>query len=332
MRPRSASWTASWSAGRAAGAQAAPADDHRRRVAAVVVVVVGGRRSSLVTGQRLRTTPTAAAATPTPDDVADGRRAATPAAVRTALPAADARRRPRPRTASYPAAGAASKPVNPPQAGKVPTEPAHGQRQHGPPTRATSACTLDNAKSPVHGQQLRQPGPAGLLRRHHLPPAHHRAEPAGAAVRRPDRHGHRRPRLPVRRRVPDRPVPPDDPTLGQPVDLPARHARDGQRRPGHQRQPVLPGLRRLAAAAAVHGVRHDRRRPAWQTLDKIAAGAASTAAARTVQPQSPATTREARSQLGLTDLRHGDRRRAAAYAALRSPGRRRRRPRRCAPR
>ena len=59
-----------------------------------------------------------------------------------------------------------------------------------------------------------------------------------AAVRRPDRHRHRRPELHVRpRRSPSR------------DDLPARHHRDGQHRPaGLDRQPVLPRLRRHASS------------------------------------------------------------------------------------
>ena len=64
--------------------------------------------------------------------------------------------------------------------------PGAGQRQHvhRPGQHRHPARQRQGA---VHRQQLRQPGPAGLLQRHHLPPADHEPGPVGAAVRRPDR-------------------------------------------------------------------------------------------------------------------------------------------------
>ena len=84
--------------------------------------------------------------------------------------------------------------------------PGAGQRQHvdRPGQHRPAARQRQGA---VHRQQLRQPGPAGLLQRHPLPPADHQRGPCGAAVRRPDRSRQRWPGLRVRQRVPDRPVP-----------------------------------------------------------------------------------------------------------------------------
>ena len=53
-------------------------------------------------------------------------------------------------------------------------------------------------RGPHARDQLHLPDEAGLLRRPHLPPRHHQLHGPG---RRPARHRHRRPRLPVRRRV-----------------------------------------------------------------------------------------------------------------------------------
>ena len=82
--------------------------------------------------------------------------------------------------------------------------------------------------------ELRQPGARRLLRRHDLPPRDPRLHGPG---RRPDRHRLRRPGLPVPRRVLARRR---HDGAGRPVD--------GQRRPGHERQPVLPHLRADAAS------------------------------------------------------------------------------------
>ena len=62
----------------------------------------------------------------------------------------------------------------------------HRPGQHRHPARQRQGA--------VHGQQLRQPGPAGLLQRHPVPPADHQPRPFGAAVRRSDRVRQRRTR------------------------------------------------------------------------------------------------------------------------------------------
>ena len=90
---------------------------------------------------------------------------------------------------------------NPMQENRWPTDPARPRarstrRRSTPPssrpTRATSwsSCTPTSAED---GQQLRLPGARRLLRRDDLPPRDPRLHGAG---RRPDRHRHRRPRLP----------------------------------------------------------------------------------------------------------------------------------------
>ena len=87
-----------------------------------------------------------------------------------------------------------------------------------------------------------------LLRRRHHPPDHQRLRVPGW---RPDRHRPRRPRLPVRGRA----------AQARPVR--DRLGRDGQRRPEHQRQPVLPDLRARAAPAC---------RPQYSLFGKIVKG------------------------------------------------------------
>ena len=170
-------------------------------------------------------------------------------------------------TASTRPAEPASKQVNPPRTGKVPTDPAQVSASMAT-NQGNIGLQLDNAQVAVHGQQLRQPGPAGLLQRHAVPPVDH--HPAGgAAVRRPDRRGHRRPGLRVRQRIPDQPVPARRSGAAAAGGLPARHAGDGQRRSRHQRQPVLPGVRdsQLPPNYTVFGTIDET---GLATLDKIA--------------------------------------------------------------
>ena len=144
-----------------------------------------------------------------------------------------------------------------------------GQRQHGHQS-GPHRPAAGQQRITLHGQQFRQPGAAEVLQRHQMPPADHRAGLVGAAVRRPERRRHRRPGLPVRQRIPDRPVPARRPGAAR-SRCSTRAARWRWPTPGteHQRQPVLPGLPGFAAAAELHRVRHD---PAdgLATLDKIA--------------------------------------------------------------
>ena len=61
-----------------------------------------------------------------------------------------------------------------------PTRPLRGQRSR--PASATSPSTLDAARRPGHGEQLRRPGRVPLLRRHHLPPGDPRLRGRRAAT------------------------------------------------------------------------------------------------------------------------------------------------------
>ncbi len=131
----------------------------------------------------------------------------------------------------YPAAtGAASKPNKPPRTGKVPDRPGADQRQHvDQPGQHRPAARQRQVA--VHGQQLRQPGPAGLLQRHPVPPADH--QPRGcrccsAATRRARAAAD--PGYQFANEYPTNQFQPDDPQAAEAGDVSARHAGDGQRR------------------------------------------------------------------------------------------------------
>mmetsp|Transcript_10806 Transcript_10806/g.29452 ORF Transcript_10806/g.29452 Transcript_10806/m.29452 type:complete len:227 (+) Transcript_10806:187-867(+) len=95
---------------------------------------------------------------------------------------------------------------------------------------------------PLHGREGHGPlGQAALLQGLHLPPRHHGLHVPGRRLHARQRHGRRvHLRREVRRR--ELPAPPHGP----------RRALDGQRRPGHERLPVLPlhGQDRLARRQA----------------------------------------------------------------------------------
>ena len=153
---------------------------------------LGGRRRGRAPGRRGAVPRSAAAATPPPPRLPPTPRTPPrpppqPAASRPRSPAAPTR-------PTAPGRGSLQHPAAPAEgvsnrqgtvsAGRWPRRDRWADRPHPGPRRGA-----------VHGQQLRQPRRAGLLRRHGLPPPHHRRRPQGAAVRRPDRHGHRRPGL-----------------------------------------------------------------------------------------------------------------------------------------
>ena len=196
------------------------------------------------------------------------------------------------------------KAATPPRSGKVSTEPPQiGARISHQPGRHRRAAR--QRRVPLHREQFRQPGAAGVFRQHPMPPVDRHRRDVRAAVRRPQQRRHRRPRLSVRQRIPHRSVPARRPRCPQPVHLSARHAGDGsfrgQRRTQHQRQPILHGLPRLAASAGVHGVRHGRRRRPGdrrQGRRRPASPAAATTASRS--PRSPSR------RCGWTKLRRAD--------------------------
>ena len=141
-----------------------------------------------------------------------------------------------------------------------------------------------------------------LLRPHQVPPAHHRRH-LRAAVRRPDRHRHRRPGLHV----------PDENLKDEPR-RPTRRARVAMANtgPGTRRQPVLPGLQ--GHPAARRATRRSARSSAgMDVLKKIAAAGESTGARQTARQ------RDRRSQQGdrhaNPDLRTAPRPSSAISAA-----------------
>jgi peptidyl-prolyl cis-trans isomerase B (cyclophilin B) len=75
----------------------------------------------------------------------------------------------------------ASKSVKPPQNGRTATDPSPHPRDHhhqSGPRRAGVGQRQDT----VHGQQLHEPGQAGVLRQHHMPPVDHLDRTWRAAV------------------------------------------------------------------------------------------------------------------------------------------------------
>ncbi|CAA9210902.1 MAG: Peptidyl-prolyl cis-trans isomerase, partial [uncultured Acidimicrobiales bacterium] len=105
-----------------------------------------------------------------------------------------------------------------------------------------------------HGEQLRHVGPLPLLRRRHLPPDHQGVHVPG---RRPGGLRPGRSRLQVRRRAPG------------PRPLRGRLPGDGQRRPEHERQPVLHRLGAFGrrSPAAVLAVRQGGEGPRGRRRD-----------------------------------------------------------------
>ncbi len=76
----------------------------------------------------------------------------------------------------------ASKPVTPPQTGRISTTP-RDRRRHDRHQRRRHRTTARQRQGAVHGEQLHQPRQAALLRRHAVPPADHVGRTRGAAVR-----------------------------------------------------------------------------------------------------------------------------------------------------
>ena len=113
---------------------------------------------------------------------------------------------------------------------------------HAPETVANFAGLADGHQGVRRRQRPQRP----VLRRPHVPPGHPRLHDPG---RLPARHRHRRPRLHLQGRAP--------PRAGLRQALPAR---DGQRRPRHQRLAVLHHRRRdPVAELQAHDLRRGRR-------------------------------------------------------------------------
>ena len=174
----------------------------------------------------------------------------------------------------------ASKPNKPPRSGRVPTDPAQVSASLST-NRGNIGLQLDNGKAPCTVNSfasLAQQGYFDGTTCHRLT-----TTPLLGVLQcgDPIGHGDRRTRLPVRQRVPHQPVPARRSGAEDAGDVSARHAGDGQRGLGNQRQPVLPRLRRLDAAADLHRVRHASTPPAsprWTRSPLRGSSAAATTA------------------------------------------------------
>ena len=163
--------------------------------------------------------------------------------------------------------------------------PAADQRQHDhqPGQHRPAAGQRQGA---LHGQQLRQPGAAGLLQRHPVPPADHVAGLAVLQCGDPTGTGHRRPRLRVRQRIPDQPVPARQPGAAAAGGLPARHAGDGQRRAPAPTAASSSSSTRIRSCRRTTPPSAPSTRRAWPRWTR-SPRQASTAAARDGKPKLP---------------------------------------------
>ena len=152
----------------------------------------------------------------------------------------------------------ASKQVNPPRTGKVPTDPAQVSASMAT-NQGNIGLQLDNGKSPCTVNSFASLAQQGYF---NDTPCHRLTTTEGLAVLQcgdPTGQGTGGPGYQFANEYPTNQYQPDDPAAAAAGGVPARHAGDGQRRARHQRQPVLPGVSGFGAAAELHGVRHHRR-------------------------------------------------------------------------
>ena len=205
----------------------------------------------------------------------------------------------------YPAAQAASKPNKPPRTGKVPTDPAEVSVSMST-NQGNIGIQLDNAKSPCTVNSF-----ASLAQQNYFndTQCHRLTTSPGLSVLQcgdPTGQGTGGPGYEFANEYPTNQYQPDDPQLQNPVIYPRGTLAMANAGPGHQRQPVLPGLQGLAAAARLHGVRHDRRhRPGDAGQDRR--GGRGRRRARTASRRTTVT-----SQIDRPGLRSHDAARAAA--------------------
>ena len=160
-------------------------------------------------------------------------------------------------------------------------EPAPDRRRQPDPADLAGRHPADAGPGAgaVRGERRDLARPAGLLQRHPVPPAHHRRGAQGAAVRRPDRLGVGRARLPLRRGAAD-----------EPRALAAGPGRVGLRpRTGRDGQDLAARTRRAASSSSSTPTRRCRRSTPWS-------GASATPGSRcsTRSPRPAATTPPAR--------------------------------------
>ena len=158
--------------------------------------------------------------------------------------------------------------VNPPRTGKVPTDPAQVSASMAT-NQGNIGLQLDNAKAPCTVNSFASLAQQGYF---NDTPCHRLTTTEGwrccSAATRPAQ-GTGGPGYQFANEYPTDQYQPDDPALQQPVTYPRGTLAMANAGPGHQRQPVLPGVQGLAAAAELHGVRHHRRdRPGHAGQDR----------------------------------------------------------------
>ena len=161
----------------------------------------------------------------------------------------------------------ATKPVKPPQDGRIATDPAL-IRASITTSQGVVGLELDNGKTPCTVNNFTSLAKQGFFDNtncHRLTTSAELGvlqcgDPTGTGTGGP---GYRFPN-----EYPTNQYRLTDPALKTPVLYPPRHAGHGQLRARHQRQPVLPGLQGFSAATDLHGVRHHR----WPRADGLGRG------------------------------------------------------------
>ncbi len=139
----------------------------------------------------------------------------------------------------------ASKPVKPPQNGRIALDPAL-VRATITTNQGTVGLQLDNGKTPCTVNNFTSLAKQGYFDNttcHRLTTS---TELGVLQCGDPTGTGTRRAGLPVPERIPDQPVPADRSRAEGPGCLPSRHTGHGQFWARHQRQPVLPGVQGFA--------------------------------------------------------------------------------------
>ncbi len=152
----------------------------------------------------------------------------------------------------------AARPVKPPRSGKVPTDPAEINVSMVT-NQGTIPLALANNESPCTVNSFTSLAEQGLFDN---TTCHRLTTSSGLGVLQcgdPRKDGSGGPGYQFANEYPTDQYRPGDPKSRSPVVYPRATLAMANAGPNHQRQPVLPGVRRLRAATGIHGVRHDRR-------------------------------------------------------------------------